>query len=125
MGERPLEKGLWAGAVDSVGGSVLAWLTRTILRHGSIASCGLAGGAELNTTVMPFILRGVNLLGINTGYFSMELRSELWERLAGDMRPRHLKEITKTINLGQLPKVFPRFLDGSTTGRTVVKIAAD
>ncbi len=123
MGERPLEKALWAGAVDPVGDEVLSWLTRTTLRHGSIASCGLAGGAALNTSVMPFILRSVNLLGINTGYFSMDLRRELWERLAGDMRPRHLEEISRTIDMEQLPTAFNQFLEGSAKGRTVVRIA--
>lgn len=125
MGERPLEKALWAGAVDPVGGEVLSWLTRTALQHGSIASCGLAGGAGLDTSVMPFILRSVNLLGINTGYFSMEPRRELWERLDGDMRPRHLEEISQTIDMEQLPTVFDRFLEGSVKGRTVVRIATE
>jgi NADPH2:quinone reductase len=125
MGERPLEGAIWAGAVDPVGGDMLSWLTRTTMRHGSIASCGLAGGAGLNTSVMPFILRSVNLLGINTGYFLMDLRRELWERLASDMRPRHLEEISRTIDMEQLPGAFDRFLEGSVTGRTVVKIAPD
>jgi NADPH2:quinone reductase len=123
MGERPLEKALWAGAVDPVGGELLSWLTRTTLQHGSIASCGLAGGTMLNTSVMPFILRSVNLLGINTGYFSMDLRRELWERLAGDMRPRYLEEISQTIDMEQLPDIFGQFLQGSAKGRTVVRIA--
>ncbi|HLL40419.1 MAG TPA: oxidoreductase [Rubrobacteraceae bacterium] len=123
MGERPLEKALWAGAVDPVGGELLSWLTRTTLQHGSIASCGLAGGTGLNTSVMPFILRSVNLLGINTGYFSMDLRRELWERLAGDMRPRYLEEISQTIDMEQLPDIFGQFLQGSSKGRIVVRIA--
>ena len=123
MGERPLEKALWAGAVDPVGGELLSWLTRTTLQHGSIASCGLAGGTVLNTSVMPFILRSVNLLGINTGYFSMDLRRELWERLAGDMRPRYLEEISQTIDMEQLPDIFGQFLQGSSKGRIVVRIA--
>jgi len=123
MGERPLEKALWAGAVDPVGGELLSWLTRTTLQHGSIASCGLAGGTGLNTSVMPFILRSVNLLGINTGYFSMDLRRELWERLAGDMRPRYLEEISQTIDMEQLPDIFGQFLQGSSKGRIVVRLA--
>ena len=123
MGERPLEKALWAGAVDPVGGELLSWLTRTTLQQGSIASCGLAGGTGLNTSVMPFILRSVNLLGINTGYFSMDLRRELWERLAGDMRPRYLEEISQTIDMEQLPDIFGQFLQGSSKGRIVVRIA--
>ena len=123
MGERPLEKALWAGAVDPVGGELLSWLTRTTLQQGSIASCGLAGGTGLNTSVMPFILRSVNLLGINTGYFSMDLRRELWERLAGDMRPRYLEEISQTIDMEQLPDIFGQFLQGSSKGRIVVRLA--
>ncbi len=123
MDERPLEKALWAGAVDPVGGELLSWLTRTTLQHGSIASCGLAGGTGLNTSVMPFILRSVNLLGINTGYFSMDLRRELWERLAGDMRPRYLEEISQTIDMEQLPDIFGQFLQGSSKGRIVVRLA--
>jgi acrylyl-CoA reductase (NADPH) len=125
MSERPLEKGLWAGAVDPVGGEMLSWLTRTAMRHGTIASCGLAGGSELHTTVMPFILRSVSLLGINTGYFSMDLRRELWRRLAGDMRARHLDQIARTIDLDELPEVFRRFLGGTVRGRTVVRITPD
>ncbi|MEW6638018.1 MAG: oxidoreductase [Actinomycetota bacterium] len=119
---RPLEKALWAGAVDSVGGEMLSWLTRTTMRHGSIAAFGNAGGAELHTTVMPFILRGVNLLGVNSGYFPTDLRRRLWERLAGDLRPRHLREITRTIDLDDLPDAFDRLLAGAVRGRIVVRI---
>ena len=84
---RPLEKATWAGAVDSVGGETLAWLTRTAMRGASIASYGNAGGAELHTTVMPFILRGVNLLGVNTGYFPADLRRRLWSVWPGTCAP--------------------------------------
>ena len=123
MGERPLEKSLWAGAVDSVGGKTLAWLTRTMAYRGVIASCGLAGGIELNTTVMPFILRGVSLLGIDSVACPMAQRLEVWRRLATDLKPRQLETgIARTVPLAQLPGVFQGFLDGTVTGRTVVDL---
>ena len=122
LGTRPLEKGQWAGAVDAVGGDLLAWLTRTAERHGSIASCGLAGGAELHTTVMPFILRGINLLGIDSVAWPMDRRRALWARLAGDMRPRHLAEIARAIPLADLPDAFGQFLEGGSRGRIVVAV---
>jgi NADPH2:quinone reductase len=122
MGARPLEKATWAGAVDPVGGELLAWLTRTAMPQASIASCGLAGGHELHTTVMPFILRGVNLLGINSVYWPMDKRRALWQRLTTDMRPRHLARITRTIEFGELMDAFDAFMDGSVMGRTVVRV---
>jgi acrylyl-CoA reductase (NADPH) len=122
-GTRPLEKALWGGAVDNVGGEVLAWMTRTVQPHGSIAAIGLAGGAELNTTVMPFILRGVNLLGINSAYCSAALRSAVWQRLGGDMRPSHLQDIAgETVGLDGLPRIFERMMDGRVQGRVVVRM---
>lgn len=122
MGRKPLEKAIWAGAVDPVGGEMLAWLTRTIKPHGSIASCGLTGGTELHTTVMPFILRGVNLLGIDSVQCPMEIRRRAWQRLAGNMRPRHLKEMTRTVGFEQLPEILDVLLKGGIKGRVVVKI---
>ena len=122
MGRKPLEKTIWAGAVDPVGGETLAWLTRTMKQHGTIASCGLTAGVELHTTVMPFILRGVSLLGIDSVQCPMELRRRVWERLASDMRPRHLKEMTRTIHFEQLPETFDALLKGAIKGRVVVKI---
>lgn len=122
MGKKPLEKAIWAGAVDPVGGEMLAWLTRTMKPHGSIANCGLTGGTELYTTVMPFILRGVNLLGIDSVQCPMEVRRRTWQRLAGNMRPRHLKEMTRTIGFEQLPETFDALLKGRIKGRVVVKI---
>jgi putative YhdH/YhfP family quinone oxidoreductase len=120
---RPLEKARWAAAVDSVGGETLSWLTRTIMRHGSIATYGNAGGAELHTTVMPFILRGINLLGINSGFFVGDLRRQLWQRMTRDLRPRHLPTIAQTIPFDDLPRAFDQFLSGSARGRIVVRIA--
>jgi len=121
---RPLEKAMWAAAVDSVGGDMLSWLTRTVMRHGSIAAYGNAGGAELHTTVMPFILRGINLLGVNSGFFRGDLRRQLWERMARDLRPGHLTDIAQSISFDDLPHAFDQFLEGRVRGRIVVEIAA-
>ncbi|HZO23097.1 MAG TPA: oxidoreductase [Steroidobacteraceae bacterium] len=123
FGSRPLEGIRFGGAIDSVGGEMLTWLTRTVDFWGNIASIGLAGSAELKTTVMPFILRGVNLLGINSSATPRPLRLEVWKRIATDLKPRHLDRIrTQTIAFDDLPAAFPAYLDGSVTGRTVVRI---
>jgi putative YhdH/YhfP family quinone oxidoreductase len=122
MGGRPLEKGLWAGAVDSVGGDTLAWLTRTMQPEGVITSFGNAGGAELNTTVMPFILRGVRLIGVNANS-PMPLREAVWAKIAGPYRPRHLREIARVISLRELPAAMTRMLRGESRGRTVIRLA--
>jgi NADPH2:quinone reductase len=123
-GSRPMEKALWAGAVDNVGGDLLAWLTRTVDQWGNIASVGLAGGPELKTTVMPFILRGVNLLGINSVLTPRATRLAVWGRIAGDLRPMKLDRIcTKVVPFQDLPAQFDAYLQGRVTGRTVVKIA--
>lgn len=126
MGTRALEKALWGGAVDSVGGDELGWLTRTCRPGGNIASIGLAGGFKLETTVMPFILRGVNLLGINSVYISSDVRNRVWKRLGTDLRPRHFDRIvTRTVDLDGLPDVFEDYVTGKNTGRTLVKISED
>jgi len=126
MGERPLETAQWGGAVDNVGGAVLAWLTRTVKSWGAIAGIGMAGGVELRTTVMPFILRGVSLLGITAANCSMDLRRHLWARLASDLRPAHLDAIvSEIIALDGLPGVFENLLSGRHTGRTVVRLGGD
>jgi NADPH2:quinone reductase len=119
----PLEKSQWGGAIDNVGGEILAWLTRTVVPWGNIASVGLAGGSELHTTVMPFILRGVSLLGITSSGCPTELRHKLWQRLATDLAPKHLDKIVSQIAvLEDLPGIFENMLAGKTTGRTVIKI---
>lgn len=124
MGNRPLEKARWGGAVDSVGGDTLGWLTRTVKPWGNIASIGLAGGYKLETTVMPFILRGVSLLGINSIEMPAAVKTLAWQRLAGDLNPRKLDLIAnRTINFDELPAAFADYIDGTNTGRTVVKIA--
>jgi len=122
-GKRPLEAARFAAALDNVGGETLTWLTRTVDSWGNIASIGLAGGAELHTTVMPFILRGINLLGINSSATLRELRLVVWNRIATDLKPRHLDTIaTRTLAFEELPQAFAAYLEGRVTGRTVVKI---
>ncbi len=122
----PLQKAQWAGAVDNVGGDILAWLTRTVRPWGNIASVGLAGGSQLHTTVMPFILRGVALLGVTSSGCPTDLRRRLWLRLADDLRPRHLDRIVSAVvTLEELPEVFERMLKGRSTGRTLVRIGAE
>ncbi|MGD8589557.1 MAG: oxidoreductase [Chromatiales bacterium] len=122
-GRHPLERAQWGGALDNVGGEMLASITRTVKPWGNIAAVGLAGGHELNTTVMPFILRGVSLLGIHSAGCPEALRRELWSRLATDLHPRHLDEIvTRTITLNDLPDAFKQMLAGQAYGRTVVAI---
>lgn len=122
-GKRPLEKALWGGAVDNVGNGELTWLTRTVKPLGNIASVGLAGGFEFTTTVMPFILRGINLLGINSLVIPMELKRTTLSRLAGDLRSRHIERIvTRTVPLDSLEGVFEGYIAGLSKGRTVVEI---
>lgn len=122
-GKRPLEAARFGGAIDNVGGDTLTWLTRTVDTWGNIACIGLAGGAELHTSVMPFILRGVNLLGINSSATLREMRLVVWNRIATDLKPQHLdKIVTQTIDFDALPGAFQSYLDGTVTGRTVVKI---
>ena len=119
---RPLDKALWAGAVDNLGGEVLAWMASSMKIGGCIASIGLAASHALNTTVMPFILRGVSLLGIDSVNCPMPQREEVWRRLASDMRPGHLKEICRTVPFGQLPGAFDDFIASRIRGRVVVDL---
>ena len=125
-GKRPLEAARFGGAIDNVGGETLAWLTRTVDTWGNIASIGLAGGAELHTTVMPFILRGINLIGINSAAQLRDTRLVVWQRIATDLAPRHLQRIAaRTIAFDALPEAFAAYLQGGVTGRTVVRIGGD
>jgi len=121
---RPLDKALWAGAVDNLGGEVLAWIASTMAQGGTIASIGLAASPTFNTTVLPFILRGACLLGIDSGYTAMPLRQHVWQRLATDMKPRHLAGLTRTIAFDLLPTVFDDFIKGKAKGRIVVDLAS-
>lgn len=120
---RPLDKPLWAGAVDNLGGDVLAWMASTMKQGGTIASIGMAAAGAFNSTVMPFILRGVCLLGIDSGYIGEPYRSRVWKRLGDDLRPRHLLEMTHRIGFDELPGIFQNFLKGSARGRVVVELA--
>ena len=121
---KPLDRATWAGAIDNLGGEVLAWLASTMQIDGTLASVGLAAGTGLNTTVMPFILRGVSLLGIDSVNCPMPVRAEVWRRLATDMKPQHLEAMTRTIPFDALPEVFDDFLKARVTGRIVVAIGA-
>ena len=121
---KPLERTTWAGAVDNLGGEVLARMASTMMVGGTIAAIGLAASMTLNTTVAPFILRGVSLLGIDSGTTPMPLRREVWRRLATDLRPAHLEEMTRTIPFGELAGAFDGLLKGAAKGRIVVDMAA-
>jgi acrylyl-CoA reductase (NADPH) len=123
LGKRPMEEAQFAGAIDNVGGELLTWLTRTMSFWGNIASIGLAASPELKTTVLPFILRGVSLLGINSVYTPRAVRLQVWKRLASDLKPRHLdKIVTRTIDFDALPTAFDAYLKGGIIGRTVVRL---
>lgn len=125
MGTRPLEQATWAGAVDNLGGETLAWLTRTMDWWGSIASIGLAQSHELHTTVMPFILRGANLLGINSVATPRALRLQVWNRLARDLKPQHLDMIAdNVVNLSNIADAFDAHIEGNVRGRTLVDLRA-
>lgn len=125
FGKRPMEKAQWAGAIDNLGGDYLAWLTRTVGYGGNIASIGLAASHKLETTVMPFILRAVCLLGINSVETPRDLRLAVWRRIAADLMPQQLSMIAhRTISFDELPGAFQDYLDGNITGRTVVAISA-
>jgi acrylyl-CoA reductase (NADPH) len=117
-------KELWAGAVDNAGGPTLEYLLRSVKTHGSVALTGLVHGHAFASTVYPFILRGVNLLGIDSVNCPMPLRAEAWQRLAGDRKPAHLAEIAHPIGLGELPAKLKEILDGGARGRYIVRIAA-
>lgn len=123
FGRRPMEKAQWAGAIDNLGGDYLTWLTRSVDYGGNIASVGLAASHKLETTVLPFILRAVCLLGINSVDTPLELRLAVWSRIAGDLRPQHLERIGHTtIGFDDLPDAFQAYIDGTVTGRIVVEI---
>lgn len=118
---KALDKQRWAAAVDPVGGHSLAYVLSTTKYGGSVAVTGLTGGPKVPTTVFPFILRGVNLLGIDSVYCSMELREKIWKRMATDLKP-NLDKMTKEITFEELPQTLKDILDGKLIGRTVVKI---
>lgn len=123
---KPLERAQWGGAVDNLGGEALAAMTRTVVPFGNIASIGLASGIALNTTVMPFILRGVSLLGIHSVECPRAMREAVWEKLSGPWKPAKLAEIvTRTIGLDEVPAYCEELVAGNVTGRALVQLRAD
>lgn len=120
---RPLGKETWAGAVDNLGGDILSWIASTMKTGGALASIGLAASHEFKTTVMPFILRGVSLVGIDSVNAVMEVRKNVWQRLATDLKPRHLDDMATTIAFDDLAGAFDNILKAQAKGRTVVKIS--
>lgn len=119
---KPLDKALWAGAVDNLGGDVLAWMASTMRIDGTLASIGLAASMELKTTVAPFILRGVSLLGIDSVNCPMPRRTVVWRRLGDDLKPQRVIEQAREIAFADLPGVFDDFLQARVKGRVIVRI---
>ena len=117
---RPLLRGTWAGAVDTVGGSTLSYLIRTTNYGGNIALCGLVGGHDFAGTVVPFLLRSITLLGIDSAMCPMAYRQTIWQRLATDLKPRHLGDMARVISLPELPAAISAILQGKVTGRLLV-----
>lgn len=120
---RPLLKGIWAGAVDTVGGNTLSTIIRSIKIQGSVAACGNVADYKLELTVYPFILRGVNLLGADSALWPKNSRIELWHKLASEWKIDRLEPLSHTIQLPELNDYVPRILKGELLGRTVVTIA--
>jgi len=120
---KPLARETWAGAVDNLGGDILSWIASGMKVGGAIASIGLASNFKFNTTVMPFILRGVSLLGIDSVNAKSAVRRKVWERLGSDMKPAHLSDIVQTVEFDELPSVFPKLMQSAMRGRVVVKVA--
>ncbi len=122
---RPLGKATWAGVVDNLGGDLLASLISMMKVGGTVAAVGLAADYKLNTTVMPFILRGVHLLGVDSANTPMALRQTIWNKLAVEWRPDRVHDLVRTIDFDELPTHFDSYLKGLVRGRTVVRIAPD
>ena len=119
---RPLDRERWDGAVDAVGGATLATILTQLKYRASVAACGLAGGSDLPATVIPFLLRGVNLLGIDSVMCPQELRAEAWRRLARDLPLDRLDRMIEEIPLSEVAALAPRILNGQLRGRTVVNV---
>ena len=119
---RPLERARWAGAVDNLGGDILAWIASSMMQGGTIASVGLAASMDLKTSVAPFILRGVSLLGVDSGYIGEPYRTGIWQRLATDLRPPHLAAMARRVGFADLPELFAEYIAGRAKGRVVVEI---
>ena len=123
IGERPLEKAQFGGGIDNVGGDLLSWVLRSTVPEGNVASIGLAADFKLPTNVMPFILRGVNLLGVNSTTLPNTIKQEVWDDIANNMLPQKIDQIvSKEVTLEELPEQFQAFLEGSVVGRVLVKV---
>ena len=120
---RPLLRSRWAGGIDTVGGAMLATLIRACAKEGSIAVCGLVGGAELALTVYPFILNGVQLLGIDSAECPQALRQEIWQHLAGSWKPAELEAFATEGGLEEVPAALAAMLKGQSRGRRIVRLA--
>jgi putative YhdH/YhfP family quinone oxidoreductase len=121
---KPMDSARFGGALDSVGGSMLSGLLPLTSPYGNVAICGNAGGIAFDSTVMPFIIRGVSLLGVASAGTARDLRDRIWQHLASDWKPQHLDRIvTREAGLDELPGVFARMLAGDSFGRTLVRIA--
>jgi putative YhdH/YhfP family quinone oxidoreductase len=124
LGARPLESVRFGGALDNVGGAMLAQLLAGVAPYGNVASVGLAADSKLDATVMPFIIRGVSLLGVASAGSPRPIREQVWEHLASDWKPAHLDVIAnREVTLSELPPVFDTMLAGGSLGRTVVRVA--
>jgi NADPH2:quinone reductase len=123
VGERPLERAQFGGGIDNVGGDLLSWILRSTVPEGNVASIGLAADFKLPTNVMPFILRGVNLLGVNSTTLPNAIKQEVWDDIASNMSPQKIDQIvTKEVTLEELPDQFQAFIEGSIVGRVLVKV---
>ena len=119
---RPLEKGKWAGAVDQVGGNTLSWILSTLEYEGAVACTGLTGGVKFRSTVMPLLLRGVSVLGVDSVMYPVGSRAALWQRMAGELRPDHLELIAEELDLEQIAPILQQILKGEIRGRRIVKL---
>jgi putative YhdH/YhfP family quinone oxidoreductase len=122
---RPLDKSTWAGAIDNLGGDILAWLLSTMKIRGVASAVGLAASMKLDTSVAPFILRGVALLGADSANCDMSTRQKIWNKLAVEWRPDQVHDQVRTIDFDDLPTHFDAYIKGMARGRTVVRVAAD
>src|SRR5204863_7096562 len=120
---RPLDRERWAGAVDAVGGATLATVLTQLKYRASVAACGLAGGGDLPASVVPFLLRGINLLGIDSVLCPREERVKAWNRLARDLPLAKLERMTETVSLADVPALAPRILKGEVRGRVVIDLS--
>ncbi len=122
--DKPMLSGRWAGAVDTVGGNILSTLLRSCRHSGCVAACGLTAGNQLRMTVYPFILRGITLAGVDAAWCALELRHEIWRRLAGPWKPSGLEHLAQFERLDTIQRRIGEILAGQVTGRVVIDIAA-